>query len=185
MSVVLYGESAQFSHSVMSDSLRPYELQDARPPCPSPTPGVYPNSCSSSRWRHPASSSSVIPFSSCPQSLPAPGSFPMSQLFTWGGQNIRVSASASVLPVNIQEWSPLRWTGYIHPNVQELPDLFSSNNLDSLNIVHDSWMRTCTGFQYKISASRLPSESQTFLKPHLLSQTAYAHHVAPFLLTPK
>ena len=93
----------------MSDSLQPHELQHARPPCPSPTPRVYPNSCPSSQWCHPAISSSVVPFSSCPQS----GSFPMSQLFTWGGQNIRVSASASVLPMNTQGWSPLGWTGWI------------------------------------------------------------------------
>ena len=89
--------SVQFSCSVMSDSLQPHESQHARPPCPSPTPGVYPNSCPLSWWCHPTISSSVIPFSSCPQSFPASGSFPMSQLFTSGGQSIRVSASASVL----------------------------------------------------------------------------------------
>ena len=105
--------SVQFSHSVMSDSLWPHELQHARPPCPSPTPGVYPNSCPLSRWCHPAISSSVVPFSSCPQSCPASGSFPMSQLFTWGGQSIGVSASASVLPVNTKDWSPLGWIGGI------------------------------------------------------------------------
>ena len=99
--------SVQFSRSVMSDSLGPQELQHTRPPCPSPAPGVYPNSCPSSRWCHPAISSSVVPFSSCPQSLPALGSFPMSPLFTWGGQSIRVSASASVLPMNTQDWSTL------------------------------------------------------------------------------
>ena len=101
--------SVQFSRSVMSDSLWPHELQHARPPCPSPTPGVYPNPCPSSQWCHPAISSSVFPFSSCPQSLPASGSFPMSQLFAWGGQSIRVSASGSVLPMNTQDWSPLGW----------------------------------------------------------------------------
>ena len=98
--------SVQFSCSVVSDSLRPRESQHARPPCPSPTPRVYPNSCPSSRWCHPAMSSSVVPFSSCPQCLPASGSFPMSQLFTWGGQSIGVSASASVLPMNTQDWPP-------------------------------------------------------------------------------
>ena len=97
----------------MSDSLRPHELQHARPPCPSPTPGVHPNSCPSSRWCHPAISSSVVPFSSCPQSLPASESFPMSQLFTWGGQSTGVSALASFLPKNTQDWSPLEWTGWI------------------------------------------------------------------------
>ena len=104
--------SVQFSHSVVSNSLLPHELQHARPPCPSPTPGVHSNSCPSSQWCHPAISSSVIPFSSCPQSLPASESFPMSQLFTWGGQNIGVSALASVLPKNTQGWSPLEWTGW-------------------------------------------------------------------------
>ena len=98
--------SVQFSHSVVSDSLRPHESQHARPPCASPTPGVYPSSCPSSRWCRPAISSSVIPFSSCPQSLPASVSFPVSQLFSWGGQSTGVSASASVLPVNTQDWSP-------------------------------------------------------------------------------
>ena len=98
-----------FSHSVVSDSLRPHELQHARPPCPSPTPGVHPNSCPSTQWCHPAVSSSVVPFSSCPQSFPASGSFPMSQFFASGGQSTGVSASASVLPVNIQDWFPLWW----------------------------------------------------------------------------
>ena len=97
----------------MSDSLRPHESQHARPPCPSQIPGVYSNSCPSSRWCHPAISSSVVPFSSCPQSLPASGSFPMSQIFTWGGQSIRVSASASVPSMKTQDWSPLGWTGWI------------------------------------------------------------------------
>ena len=99
--------SVLFSCSVVSDSLPPHESQHASPPCPSPTPGVYPNSCPLSWWCHPAISSSVVSFSSCPQSLPALGSFPMSQLFAWGGQSIGVSASASVLPVNTQDWSPL------------------------------------------------------------------------------
>ena len=99
--------SVQSSRSVMSDSLQPHESEHARPPCPSPTPRVYPNSCAPSRWCHPAISSSVIPFSSCPQSLPASGSFPMRQLFTWGGQSTGVSASVSVLPMNTQDWSPL------------------------------------------------------------------------------
>ena len=97
--------SVQFSHSVVSNSLRPHELQDSRPPCPSPTPGVHPNSCASSRWCHPAILSSFIPFSYCPQSLPASVSFPVSQLFAWGGQSIGVSASASVLPMNTWDWS--------------------------------------------------------------------------------
>ena len=102
-----YLSSVQFSHSVVSNSLRPHESQHARPPCPSPTPGVYSNSCPSSRWCHPASSSSVVPFYFCPQSLPASESFPMSQLFAWGGQSIGVSALASVLPRNSQDWFDL------------------------------------------------------------------------------
>ena len=108
--IELQDSSVQFSRSVMSDSLWPHELQHARPPCPSPTPRVYSNSCPSSRSCHPTISSSVIPFSSCPQSLPASGSFPMSQLFAWSGQSIGVSASASVLPMNTQDWSPSGWT---------------------------------------------------------------------------
>ena len=103
----------QFSHSVMSDSLRPHELQHGRPPCSSPTPRIYSNSCPSSWWCHPAISSSVVHFSSCPQSLPASGYFPMSQLFASGGQSIGVSASASVLPINTKDWSPLGWTGWV------------------------------------------------------------------------
>ena len=102
--------SIQFSCSVVSDYLWPHELQHARPPCPSPSPGVHSNSCPSSWWCHLAISSSVVPFSSWPQSLPVSGSFPMCQLFAWGGQSIGVSASASVLPVNSQDWSPLVWT---------------------------------------------------------------------------
>ena len=100
-------DSVQFSHSVVSDSLWPHEPQHARPPCPSPTPRVYPNPCPLSRWYHPTISSSVVPFSSCPQSFPASGSFQMSQLFTSGGQSIWVSASTSVLLMNTQDWSPL------------------------------------------------------------------------------
>ena len=105
--------SVQFNCSVVSDSLRPHGLQDARLPCPSPTPRVYPNSCPLSRWCHPTISSSVVPFSSCPQSLPASGSFQMSQLFVPGGQNTGVSALTSVLPMNTQDQFPLGWTGWI------------------------------------------------------------------------
>ena len=101
--------SVHFSRSVMSDSLQPQELQHPRPPCPSPPPGVHPNPCPMSWWCHLTISSSVVPFSSSPQSLPASGSFPMSQLFAWGGQSIGVSALASVLPMKTQDWSPLGW----------------------------------------------------------------------------
>ena len=106
-------QSVQFSHSVVSDSLWPHGLQHTRPPCLSPTPGIYPNSCTLSQWSHTTTSSSVVPFSSCPQSFPASGSFQMSQLFTLGGPSIGVSASTSVLPMNTQDWSPLGWTGWI------------------------------------------------------------------------
>ena len=105
--------SNQISRSVVSDSLRPHESQHARPPCPSPTPRVYSNSCPLSQWCHPAISSSVVPFSSCPQSRPVSESFPMSQLFAWGGQSTGVSALASFLPKNTQGWSPLEWTRWI------------------------------------------------------------------------
>ena len=103
--------SVQFSRSVVSDSLQIHGLQHARPPCPSPTPRVYSNSCPLSQWCHSTTSLSVVPFSSCLQTFPASGSFPMSQFFTSGGQSIGVSASASVLPMNIQDWFPLGWTG--------------------------------------------------------------------------
>ena len=121
--------SVQFSCSVVSDSLWPHELQHARPPCPSPTPGVHSNSCPSSQWCHPAVSSSVVPFSSCPQSLPASGSYPMSQLFAWGSQSIRVSALASVLPKNTQDWSPLEWTGWISLQSKGLSRVFSNTTV--------------------------------------------------------
>ena len=119
----------QFSCSVVANSLPPRELQHARPPCPSPTPGVYSNPCPSSWWCHPAISSFVIPFSSCPQSLPASGSFPMNQLFIWGSQNIGVSASASVLPMNTQDWSPLGWTGWISLLSKGLSRVFSNTTV--------------------------------------------------------
>ena len=109
--------------------LKPHELQHARPPGPSPTPRVYSNSCPLSRWCHLAISSSVIPFSSCLQSLPASGSFPMSQLFTWGGQSIGVSASASVLPMNTRDWSPLGWTGWISLQSKGLSRVFSNTTV--------------------------------------------------------
>ena len=121
--------SVQFSHSVVSDSLRPHESHHARPPCPSPTPGVHPNSCPLSWWCHPAISSSVVSFSSCPLTLPASGSFQMSQLLAWGGQSIGVSASASVLPMNTQDWSPLRWTGWISLQSKGLTRVFSNTTV--------------------------------------------------------
>ena len=121
--------SVQFSRSVVSDSLRPHESQRASPPCPPPTPGVYTDSCPSSQWCHPTISSFVIPFSSCPQSLPASGSFPVSQLFAWGGQSTRGLASTSVLPMNTQDWSPLGWTGWISLQSKGLSRVFSNTTV--------------------------------------------------------
>ena len=121
--------SIQFSSSVVSNSLQPHESQYARPPRPSPTPGVHPDSRPSSRWYHPAISSSVIPFSSCPQSLPTSGSFPMNQLFVWGGQSTGILTLASVLPKNTQDWSPLEWTGWISLQSKGLSRVFSNTTL--------------------------------------------------------
>ena len=119
----------QFSCSVVSNSLWPHEPQHARPPCPSPIPGVYPISCPLSPWRHPTISSSVVPFSSCPQSFPASESFQMSQFFISGGKNIGVSASTSVLPMNTQDWSPLEWTGWISLQSMGLSRVFSNTTV--------------------------------------------------------
>ena len=125
--------SVQFSCSVMSDSLQPHELQQARPPCPSLTPGVHPNPCPLSQWCHPTILSYVVPFSFCPQSFPASGSFQMSQLFTSDGQSIGVSASKSVLPMNTQNWSPLGWTGWISLQSKRLSRVFSNTTVQSIN----------------------------------------------------
>ena len=123
--------SVQFSHSVVSDSLRPHEPQHARPPCPSPTPGVYPNPCPSSWWCHPTISSFVIPFSSCPQSFPASGSLQMSQLLASGGQSTGVSATTSVLPMNTQDWSPLEWTDWISLQSKGFSRVFSNTTVQN------------------------------------------------------
>ena len=120
--------SVQFICSVMSDFLQLHELQHTRPPCPSPTPRVYPNPCSSSRWCHPAISSSVVPFS-CPQSFSASRSFQMSQIFASGCQSIGVSASTSVLPMNTKDWSPLGWTGWISLQFKGLSRVFSNTTV--------------------------------------------------------
>ena len=121
--------SVQFSQAVVSDSLWSDGLQDTRPPCPSPTPGVYSNSSPLSQWWHPTISSSVIPFSSCLQSFPASVCFQMSQLFASGGQSIGVSASTSVLPMNTQDWSPLGWTGWISLQSKGLSRVFSNTTV--------------------------------------------------------
>ena len=135
---------SQFSRSVMSNSLWPHKSQHTRPPCPSPTLGVYSNSCPSSQGCHPAISSSVIPFSSCPQSLPASASFPMSQLFAWGGQSIGVSASASVLPMNAQDWSPLGWTGWISLQSKGLSRVFSNTTVQKHQVFMLSFLHSPT-----------------------------------------
>ena len=121
--------SVQFSRSIVSDSFRPHESQHTRHPCPSPTPRVYPNLCPLSQWCHLNIPSSVIPFSSCLQSFPASGSFPMSQLLASGGQNIGVSALASVLPMNTQDWFPLGWTGCISLQSKGLSRVFSNTTV--------------------------------------------------------
>ena len=126
-----------FNCSVVSDSLQPHEPQHARPPCPSPTPGVHPNPCLLSQGCHPTISSSVVPFSSCPQSVPASGSFQMSQLFASGGQSIGVSALASVLPVNTQDWSPLGWTGWISSQSKGLSRIFSNTTVQKHQFLHN------------------------------------------------
>jgi len=131
--------SVQFSRSVVSDSLQPHELQHARPPCPSPTPGVHSNSRPLSRWCHPAISSSVVPFSSCLQSLPASESFPMSQLFAWGGPSIGISALASFLPKNTQDLSPLEWTGWISLQSKGLKSLLQHHSSKALILWHSAF----------------------------------------------
>ena len=133
MFVALYvwgiNNSVKFTCLVVSDSLRPHESQHTRPPCSSPTPGVHPNPCPLSRWCHPTISSSVVPFSSCPQSFPASGSFPMSQFFASAGQSIGASTSTSVLPMNNQDWSPLGWTGWISLQSKGLTRVFSNTTV--------------------------------------------------------
>ena len=128
--------SVQFSSLVVSDSLRPHESQHTRPPCPSPTPRVHSDSCPSSQWCHPAISSSVVPLSSCPKSLPASESFPMSQLFAWGGQSTGVSALASFLPKNSQGWSPSEWAGWISLQSKGLSRVLSNTTVQKHQFFH-------------------------------------------------
>ena len=136
---------SQFSRSVVSDSLRLHEPQHTRPPCPSPTPRVHPNSCPLNRWCHPTISSSVVPFSSCPQSFPALGSFQMSQFFATGGQCIGASASTSVLPKNTQDWSLLGWTGWIFLQSKGLERVFSNTTVQKHQFFSAqlSWQSNC------------------------------------------
>ena len=138
----------------MSDSLWSHELQHARPPCPSPTPRVHSNSCQSSRWCHPTISSSVIPFSSCPQSLPASKSFPMSQLFAWGSQSTRVSALASFLPKNTRDWSPSEWTSWISLQSKGLSRVFSNTAVQ----------------KHQFFGAQLSSQSNSYIHTRLLEK---------------
>ena len=143
-SPIVQFSSLQFSHSVMSDSLQPHGLQHTRPPCPSPTPGVYSNSCPLSWWCPPTISSSVIPFSSHLQSFPASGSFPMSQFFASGGQSIGVLASPSVLPMNIQDWFPSGWAGWISLHSKGLSRVFSNTTVQNINSLTLSFLYSPT-----------------------------------------
>ena len=152
--------SVQFSRSVVSDSLQPHELQHCRPPCPSPTPGVHSNSYPSSQWCHP---SSVILFSSCPQSLPASGSFPMSQLFSWGGRSIRVSALASVLPMNTQGWSPLEWTGWISLQSKGLSRVFSNTTVQKHQFFSAQLFSQSNSHPYMTTGKTITLTRQTFV----------------------
>ena len=144
----------QFSCSVVSDSLWPHGLQHARPPCPSPTPRVYSNSCPSRQWCHPTISSSAVPFSSCLQSFPASGSSPMSQFFASGGQSIGVSASAPVLPMNIQDWSPLGWTGWLSLQSKGPSRVFSNTTVQ----------------KHQFFSTQLSLESSSLSHPDLIFQ---------------
>ena len=150
-----YFSSVQFGCSVVSDSLRPHESQHARPPCLSTTPGVHSDSSSSSPWCHPAIYSSVVPFSSCPQFLPASESFPMSQLFTWGGQSTGISDLAPFLPKNTQDWSPLEWTGWISLQSKGLSRVFSNTTVQ----------------KHQFFSMQLSSQSKSHIHTWLLEKT--------------
>ena len=155
--------SVQFSCSVVSNSLRPHEPQHARLPCPSPTPGVHSNSCPSSRWCHPIISSSVGPFSSRPQSLSESGSFPMSQLFAWGGQSTGVSALASVLPKNTQDWSPLEWTGWIPLQSKGLSSLLQHHSSKASILQCSAFFTVQLSHPYMTTGKTIALTSWTFV----------------------
>ena len=155
--------SVQFNHSVVSNSLQPHESQHARPPCPSPTPRVYSDSCPSSWWCHPAISSSVFLFSFCPQTLPGSVSFPMSQLFTWGGQSIGVSASASVLPMNTQDWSPLGCTGWISLQSKGLTRAFSNTTVQKHQFSRAQLSSQSNSHLYMTTGKTIALTRQTFV----------------------
>ena len=154
--------SVQFSCSVVSDSSQPHESQHARPPCPSPTPGVHSDSRPSSRWCHPAISSSVVPFSSCPQSLSASESFPMSQLFAWGGQSTGVSALASFLSKNTQDWSPSEWTGWISLQSKGLKSLLQHHSSKASILWHSAFFTVQLSHPYMTTGKTIALTRQTF-----------------------
>ena len=147
----------------MSDSLRPHETQQARPPCPSPTPGVHPNPCPLSRWCHPTISSSVVPFSSCPQSFPTSGSFQMSQLFASGGQSIGVSASTSVLQMNTQDWAPLGWTGWVSLQSKDSQESSPTPQFKSINSLGLSFLYSPTFTSYMTTGKIIALTRWTFV----------------------
>ena len=160
---MLQFSSVQFSHSGVSYSLWPHESQNARPPCPSPTPGVHSNTCPSSQWCQPAISSSVVPFSSCPQSLLASESFPMSQIFAWGGQSIGVSALASVLPMKTQDWSPLVWTGWISLQSKGLSSLFQHHSSKASILQHSAFFTIQLSHPYMTTGKTIALTRWTFV----------------------
>ena len=182
----MYSSVSQFSCSVVTYYLWPHQPQHARPPCPSPTPGVHPNPCPLSRWCHPTISSSVIPFSSYPHPFPASESFPMSQLFTSGGQSIRVSASTSVPPMNTQNWSPLGWTGWISLQSKGLSRVFSNTTVQkhqffslsflyspTLTSIHDYWKNHSLDYMDLCQQSNVSAfyiHYQAFSFAHLIYQ---------------
>ena len=166
--------SVQFSHSVVSNSLRPHELQHTRPPGPSPTAGVYPNPCPLSWWCYPTISSSVILFSSCPQSFPASGSFQMNQLSTSGGQSIGVSAWTSVHPMNTQDWSPLGWTGWISLQSNGPSKVFSNTKVQNSSVLSFVYRPTLTSIHdYPRSSIKLAKKK----KKRLGTDCASAHEL--------
>jgi len=147
----------------MSDSVRPHEPQHTRPSCPSPNPGVHPNPCPLTGWCHPTISSSVVPFSSHPQSFPALGAFQMTQLFASGGQSLGVSASTSVLPKNTQDWSPLGWTGWISLQFNGLSRVFSNTKIKSINSSSLSFLYSPTLHPYMTTGKTIALTRQTFV----------------------
>ena len=180
----------------MSDSLQPRGLQHARPSCPSPTPRVYSNSCPLSRWCHPTISSSVISFSFCLQSFPASGSFQMSQLFTSDGQSIGVSASALVLPMNTQDWSPLGWTGWISLQFKGLKSLLQHHSSKTSILQHSAFFIVQLSHQYMTNGKTIAFTRWTFagklmsLLFNMLSRLVIAfiprskHHLVSWLQSP-